>query len=498
MINSELLLKETLLFIQNWRHIITPVAIAILYLFSILAACHILLKKRDPRGSLGWIAVCFGFPGIGVLAYLLFGINRVKTRGQDWASTGMWDLTLSAADKEEALEKASHHDLENIPAFHQIKNVADTVTKKNLVGGCHVSPLYNGEEAYPAMVEAISNAKKSVYIVSYIFESDDSGLKFVKALEAAKKRGVDVRVVIDGLGDYFSFPRISKVLKKHKVPVANFLPLSFWSGSLYLNLRNHRKIMIVDGKVGFTGGMNIRGRHNVATHKDKKVLIRDVHFRITGPVVGQLQDAFLVDWLFATGQAPENAITYDSTPTGTALCRGISDAPDKDFEKIRLAMMGALTAAQSHIRIMTPYFIPDASMLGALNAAALRGVKVEIILPEKNNINYMQWASQAFFWELLIHGVKIYYQPPPFCHSKLFMVDDFYTLIGSANWDPRSLRLDFEFNLEVFDKNFNKEMSEHFDETKRISKEILYDASEQRSLFAKLRDSFCKLFAPYL
>lgn len=471
-------------------------AVGLLYLIGILAAVHVLLNKRDPRASLGWVIVCVGFPGIGVIGYILFGVNRVKTRGQDWKSSGIWDLDLHPQDKSQEPAEVPQ-EISESPVYREIKHVVDTVTDRPLLSGCKVMPLVNGEEAYPRMIEAINNAKASVYLVTFIFKNDQTGHRFFDALEAAVERGVDVRVIVDGIGNHYSLRTTSAELRKRGVPVEKFLPLSLAKGSLHLNLRNHRKVMVIDGSIGFTGGMNIHDRHCIEKPGNKKV-VQDIHFQVTGPVVGQMQDAFLLDWFFCTNEKPEGPIVYDSKPKGQALCRGLTDGPDKDFEKIHLAIIGAFTAAQKHIRIMTPYFVPDTAMIATLNAAALKGIQVDIVLPEENNLNYVKWASQAFFGDLLIHGVNIHYQPAPFNHSKLLMIDDVYTMLGSTNMDARSLRLNFEFNLEVFDANFTKGLILHFEEMKAKSRQITLEEVENQPLWARLRDGFFKLFAPYL
>lgn len=488
--------SDMLTFLALWTHIIVPIMVVTLYALALVASGHILITKRDPRAALGWIVACLGFPGIGVVFYLLFGINRVKTRGQDWISTGMQDRFVSEAENQKNELKIPEHFITN-PVFHQVKHVVDTLTMRPLVSGCHIEALHNGEEAYPRMLASIEAAQKSIYLSTYILDTNATGQQFFDALERAQKRGVDVRVLIDGFGNLYSWPSAYRALKKRGVRVAKFLPLNFSKRGIHLNLRLHRKIMVVDGRVGYTGGMNIGDRHLVKT-KTGRQAVQDVHFMVTGPVVGQLQDTFLIDWYFTTEDKHADTLAYDSTTTGLALSRGIADAPDKDFEKIRLTIIGALTAAREHIRIMTPYFIPDTAMISALNAASLKGVNVEIILPVKNNLPYVKWASQAYFWELLQHNVKIFYQPAPFAHSKYLVIDDFYSLVGSANLDPRSLRLNFEFNLEVYDKPFAYSLSQHFDSVRIASQQISATDMEVRSLAVKLRDSFFKLFSPYI
>jgi cardiolipin synthase len=211
-----------------------------------------------------------------------------------------------------------------------------------------------------------------------------------------------------------------------------------------------------------------------------------------------MQEAFFEDWQFTTGE-PVAGIDYpDAVPGAEAFCRGISDGPNEDFEQLTWLLVGALNCARRRVRIMTPYLIPDRSLITAINAAALRGVTVEIMLPEKNNLPYVAWATRAYLWELLQYGTRIYYQPSPFVHSKFLLVDDAYALVGSANLDPRSLRLNFEFCLEVYDRRLNDTLARHFDTLHGLSREVFKEELDVRPLPLKLRDAFAKLFSPYL
>jgi len=206
---------------------------------------------------------------------------------------------------------------------------------------------------------------------------------------------------------------------------------------------------------------------------------------------------FFEDWHFTTGD--EDWEGYRPTPeVGSALCRGIKDGPNEDFERFQWIVVGALTCARTSVKIMTPYFIPNRDVIAALNAAALRGVDVAIIMPAKNNLPFVKWASQAMLWELAQYGVRFFYAPPPFSHSKLLMVDDFYLNIGSANLDPRSLRLNFEFNMEVYDPELGKTLAEHFAAVQETCDEVTSETLANRSFAVRLRDSTAKLFAPYL
>jgi len=281
-----------------------------------------------------------------------------------------------------------------------------------------------------------------------------------------------------------------------KARVALFLPLTLSWKSIRLNLRNHRKLLVVDGAIAFTGGMNIAHRH-VVSDADNQHPTADIQFRVVGPVVNALNETFLEDWFFATGEAVD-WLPEPTAPAGRALCRVIKDGPNEDFERLQWILVGAMSCARESIRVITPYFIPSRELLAAINSAVLRGVRVEMILPEMSNLPYVDWACRAMLWEVLQYGTAIYWQPAPFDHTKLLVVDDFYVNLGSANLDPRSLRLNFELNLEVFDPDLAIALGRHIDVLRDRSKKVSLEMLDGRSFPVKLRDATAKLFAPYL
>jgi len=467
--------------------------LATLWIFSFLSAGHALLNKRDPRAAAGWIITCLAMPGIGALLYWLLGVNRIRTRSREKQEQGqgMHWLHVDWPPRSK--------DIELFPTSSTCQgliNLSNAVTRRPLVYGNKITPLYNGEQAYPAMLAAISMAKESIFFSSYIFTPDKIGQQFVDALIAAAGRGIDVRVLVDAFGEMYSLKKVRRKFRNTKVQFAAFLPFTLL-GSFYFNLRNHRKILVVDNRYGFTGGMNIRDRH-MAMDKNNQQRIIDIHFHLEGPVCEQLRDAFMEDWHFTVGEEREPYQWKTPETAGTACCRGISAGPNEAHENLNWILIGALACAKSHVRIMTPYFIPSRAQLAAINTAALRGVRVEILLPEQSNLPFVAWATNALLFELLEQKTHIYFQPPPFVHSKLLLIDDEYALIGSANIDPRSLRLNFEFNVEVFDSETVSELTSHFNQSREQAREISLEDMDQRPLSRRLRDSFCKLFTPYL
>lgn len=465
-------------------------------LFAFIASAHAIIYKREPRAAALWVVVIWLVPFIGSLLYLLFGINRIKRKAAlilgelEHYRACPHKIGLSPTELQEYLPHNSRH-------LAVLAKLASKVVVRPLESGNSIELLDCGDEAYPVMLDHIRKAKKSISLCTYIFDCDKIGMEFANALAEAVKNGVQVRVLVDTAGEKYSWPRITRILKKLGVTCSLFNTTTRIPGFFSINLRNHKKIMVVDGVTGFTGGMNIRDGNLLS--KNPPYPVRDLHFRVTGPVVGQLQEAFVDDWYFTTGETLRGEIWFpEIKDTGSSFARGITDGPDEDFEKLRLIILGALACAQRSIKIMTPYFLPDSSIISSLNIAALKGVDVDIILPDKNNLPFVKWASVAMLWQVLEKGCRVWLSKPPFDHSKLLIVDDCWTLIGSANWDSRSLRLNFEFCLEIYDPKFACIASQVFESRKSISRLITLAEVDARPLPIRFRDGVAKLFAPYL
>jgi cardiolipin synthase len=463
-------------------------------LLSLFSAGHALLFKRDPRAAFGWIVISMTVPLFGPFLYWTMGVNRIHRRARQWLESGR-RLSGWARFPERDGEEAARFLPEGGEHLAELRSLGDRVGYFPLVAGNLVVSLNNGDCTYPAMLAAIDAACHSVHLSTYIFDGDETGRRFTDALKAAAGRGVQVRVIIDSMGEKYSRPTARRLLKGSGVKVGRFLPLS---QGVYINLRNHRKILVVDGCRAFTGGINIRSRH-VTGGDGVAPAVVDRHFSVQGPVVADLQRVFLGDWHFVTGEILMDGHLFPPiAPAGTALVRAVADGPDKEFRKIHQIIMGALTCARRHVRIMTPYFIPDQPLISALVTAALRGIDVTLVLPGRNNLPYVQWATQAYLWELLKQGIRVFYQPPPFVHTKLLLVDGVWGLIGSANLDPRSLRLNFEFDLEIYDREFAELMGRDFDAAVARSRRVTLAEMDGRPLPRRIRDGAAKLFSPYL
>ncbi len=454
------------------------------------------LRKRQVPAVIGWVGLAWLAPIVGSLLYVSFGINRIRRaasalqREPILGDTGDFRSAQAGGDFLHTL--AAQH-----PTLPGLARLGYQATGNPLLPGNAIELLQNGGEAYPAMLAAIGEAQQTITLLSYIFDNDEAGEAFLHALSAAAARGVEVRVLIDDVGSRYSRPSMVQRLRAAGIPVATFLPTRLPRFARYANLRNHRKILVIDGRLGFTGGMNIRLGHWL--EKQPKDPVRCLHFRVEGPVVYELQRAFAVDWAFVTREALDRDPWFPRLGRiGDVVARGVPDGPDGDIENILELLLGALSAATHKVRIITPYFLIDDVLLRALQVAAMRGVIVQIVIPDRSNIPVMDWAMTPQFVHLLEKGVRVFRSPAPFDHSKAFTVDGQWCLIGSTNWDARSLLLNFEFNLECYDPALTAQLDKLIDERISTAHAVTRAELKSRSLPVRLRDGIARLGAPYL
>lgn len=449
------------------------------------ATLHALLFKSDSRATLGWIGVVLFFPYAGAALYLLFGINRVRRKAQRRGIFGIpWHESGIVPPPAPVREKVS-----------AMAHVGRAITGEPPTDGNAIKMLVNGEAAFAEMLSSIDAATHSIWLMSYIFDYDQTGRAFVEALGRAVGRGVDVRVLVDDIGRRYRWPGVVSPLRKVGVHVRCFMPIRLLPPSLSLNLRNHRKLLVVDGRTGFAGGMNIGDRQLLRPPKGPGST--DLHFRFEGPEVARFAALFDADWQRADGEALALPGAKPMTEA-SCRCRLVPDGPDNHLDHLSLLIDGVISAARKRVHIVTPYFLPHRKLIGALQSAALRGVDVRVIVPGKNNWPIVQWALGHVLWELVNVGVRIYEQPPPFAHTKCILVDDSYALVGSTNLDPRSLRLNFELGIEVFSETFNATLAEHVAQLCDAATEVTRDAVVNKSTVARMRDATVALFSPYL
>lgn len=468
-----------------WWEIVAALATFALAAF---AAGHALLYKRDVRAAIGWVGLVLLVPLLGGLLYLTLGVNRIRRR-----ASGMPQERLRPATGGQRPVRAE----EVGESLAALARLGQRINPLPLLAGNRVAPLLNGDQAYPEMLAAIEGAERSVGLATYIFDQDTAGRRFLAALARAVERGVEVRVLVDAVGLRYSWPPMDRELRRAGVPVARFLPTRLPWKIPYANLRNHRKILIVDGRVAFTGGMNLRHGHLLGERPRHPV--QDLHFRVEGPAVAELQELFVHDWQFTTREALGGEGWFPPlAERGPVVARVIADGPDEDFDRLRWTLLGALAVASRSVTVVTPYFLPDQALITALGVAALRGVEVDILLPEQNNLRLVQWAAQAQLWQVLERGCRVHLTPPPFDHSKLLLVDEGWALVGSANWDPRSLRLNFEVGVECYDAALGRRLAGIVEARRAEAREVSLAELDARPLPIRLRDGLARLLTPYL
>ncbi|WP_245436612.1 phospholipase D-like domain-containing protein [Methylobacterium sp. V23] len=452
-----------------------------------LVSIHVLLRKREVGAAIGWIGLVWLAPLFGSSLYALFGVNRVTRRAQKLR------IKPSQASPQREENEAPAPVLPE--RFQPLDQAVRRITALPLQAGNRIAPLRNGDAVYPAMLEAIGKARHSIALSSYIFRKDEIGCAFLDALEAAHLRGVAVRVLVDGIGSGYFFASVYGGLRRRGVPVGRFMHSVLPWRMPFLNLRTHKKLLIIDGTLAFTGGINIADENRVATHPSEPV--RDVHFRIEGPVVTQLTAAFASDWAFVMDQELEGPAWFPPlAPRGETQARTVSSGPDADLRKIELVVLEAITCARTSIRLMTPYFLPSEVLVSALSLAALRGLTVDVIIPMESDHAVVDWATRAHVDPLLRSDVRIWLDDPPFDHAKLLVIDDAWCFIGSANWDTRSFRLNFELNVEVYDSGLARHLDAFMEE--KMSVRLTHEYLSQRGLPLRLRDAGVRLLLPYL
>ncbi len=469
---------------EYWPHLAFVVSIAA----GLAAAIHAAATKDEVRAATGWVAVVLLSPFFGAFIYLIAGINRVRRVA----------VQRRRRSRNRVRGDRSHPTRPDVVAYPALVRLGDSVSPFGLQRGNRMTPLVGGDEAYPAMIEAIRQAEKSVALATYIFDHDEAGLAVAQALGEAHARGVTVKVLIDGVGSRYSSPPIAQVLARKGVGAALFMSDVIGLKLPYANLRSHRKILVVDGRVGFTGGMNIR--EHFLTSAMGEHTARDTHFRVEGPIVEQLMAVFAEDWAFTTNEILLGARWYphhDALPDGVPA-RAVPSGPDTALAATHAMLMGAMSVARERIRVATPYFLPDQQLVAAFGIAARRGVAVDIVIPEANNLRLVDYAMTAQLDQVLRHGCRVWRAAGPFDHSKLFSVDGVWSCVGSSNLDPRSLRLNFELDVEVHDPGLASWIDRRIGERIAAAKPETLATLAARPRWQRLRNRFVWLASPYL
>ncbi|WP_035359280.1 phospholipase D-like domain-containing protein [Achromobacter insuavis] len=479
------------LLIDYWPHMVFTISVVA----GAGAAVHAAMTKQDVRSAIGWVGLALFSPLFGAAVYFVAGINRIR-------KTRLSQQRDEAMLVDAALVETPSVDVAPIsgPQFASLKVLGDRVSRFRLLGGNAVRPLAGGDEAYPAMLQAIREARHAVAMQSYIFDNDAIGREMAQALIEARERGVQVRVLIDAIGAKYSRPPIVRMLARGGVPVARFMtnPLGVLRMP-YANLRSHRKVLVVDGRVGFTGGMNVRAAFVTALSGAATNV--DTHFRVEGPIVTQLMSVFAHDWNFTTHESLPAQPWFDpqaQPPHGAVPMRCVPSGPDRALGSAHSILLGALAVAQRHVRIQSPYFLPDQPLIGALATAARRGVVVDIVIPGKNNLRLVDYAMTAQLDQVVRTGCRVWRSQGAFDHSKLMTVDDGWAYVGSSNLDPRSLRLNFELDTEIYDVDVARWVGARIDAQVAGARRQTLEELLQAPFAKRLRNKVIWLATPYL
>jgi cardiolipin synthase len=477
-----------------WTMYWPDIVLAASLVLGIAGAIHAIMTKDDVRAATGWVGVIVLNPILGALIYLVLGVNRVRraaiARRRRRSGAGMDDRETSPA-----LDVA----VASARQFASLQRLGDKVSPFAVTAGNALRLLQGGDEAYPAMLEAIRGARSSIALQSYIFDNDPVGREIALALIEAAGRGVAVRVLIDAIGARYSRPQIVGLLREGGVRTARFNGNLIGLRLPYANLRCHRKLLVVDGEIAFTGGMNIRAQFS-SLYADGPPT-RDTHARICGPMVQSLLAAFVQDWRFTTGRRLHGK-AWESVPQPqpgpSVMARAILSGPDVTLGSNHSLVMGAIAVAQRSIRICSPYFLPDLTLTSALAIAAQRGIEVDIVIPSQNNLALVDAAMTAQLDQVLRPGCRVWRATGPFDHSKLMAVDGAWALIGSSNLDSRSLRLNFELDVEIYDRDIAGEVDAAIRQRIASAWPETLATLRARPLLTRLRNRTVWLASPYL
>ncbi|HWK60783.1 MAG TPA: cardiolipin synthase [Eoetvoesiella sp.] len=478
------------LFEEYWPHLVFLVSVVT----GATAAVHAAMTKNDVRAAISWVGVILMSPLVGPFLYLIAGINRIR---RDQISQQR-DKSLKEYSR---IQSPTNFEIAEYSArqFESLRLLGDKISRHPLRNGNNIRMLVGGDQTYPAMIQAIDQARKSIALQTYIFDNDSEGRKIADALARAKERGVEIRVLIDSIGSKYSRPPIIHLLRKKGIQTALFMTNPLGLRMPYANLRSHRKILVVDGRIGFTGGMNIREAFVTAVAGDKTA--GDTHFRVEGPIVMQLISVFAQDWEFTT----KEALPYDtwcdetsSPPEPKVPARCIWSGPDRAIVSTHNMLLGAFAVAQRHIRIQSPYFLPDATLLGAINTAARRGIIVDIVIPGSNNLRLVNYAMTAQLDQVIRTGCRVWRARGNFNHSKLITIDGAWSYVGSSNMDPRSLRLNFELDVEIYSRDTALAIEKQIDGEIAHSDRTTLEGLAEIPFRKRLRNRIIWLASPYL
>jgi cardiolipin synthase A/B len=469
--------------------------VGLILLFDAVAVLTLIFfERRDPESVLSWIFAVITLPIAGFVLYLVFGFKYFKTRAFGLKSTGdLAVVTRVRKGEERGFLDETEQNLAGLGAYPELVRLLWTESAAFLSTGNRVDVFVDGNRKFGALLEAIAGAKHHIHLEYYIVRDDALGERLLTALEAKVREGVQVRLLYDDLGNKVPRRRY-RVLTAAGGRVSGFYRALIPSVGFRLNYRNHRKIAIIDGRIGFVGGFNVGDEYLGLGPLGPW---RDTAIRLQGAAVRSLQLRFVLDWNYATHEdlKLESAYFLPSVPSGSAAVQIVSGGPDTTWNPPREQYVKMVDSARRTCYLQTPYFIPDVSVMTALRIAALSGVDVRIMIPQKADQPFVHWASLSNVGELLEAGVRVFAYRVGFLHAKTITIDDAVTSVGSANWDLRSFKWNFETNAVVYDRAFGETYRRIFEDDMTRSTEITRASYASRSGAVRFKESVCRLFS---
>lgn len=472
------------------------IAILILFMLANMISVFslIFIERKDPTTTWAWLLILLLIPGVGFILYLLLGQNL--SRQKIFREKKIIDKTRAAG-------------LQEMQEIHGIKrelqgNYSDLILmnynycESIFTTGNETKIYISGEKKFKDLINDIRAAKKFIHIEYYIFRFDELGKAIINELHEKVNQGVEVRLLVDGMGSKFLKKKNIKYIESLGIKFSIFFPGIFPRINTRINYRNHRKIVVIDGEIGYVGGFNVGNEYINRGHQFK--FWRDTHLRVKGQAVNELNKRFVLDWDYAANENFDNIIKYfpKAKDYGDVGIQIVSSGPDHMDEYIKIAYMKIINNAQKYVYIQTPYLVPDEPMLEALRISALSGVDVRIIVPGVPDHFFMEWILSANIDNLINYGVKIYRYNNGFIHSKTIVSDDIVSSIGTANMDNRSFRLNFEVNAFIYDTNVAKEQAKIFLNDEKFSTLVTKEIHDGRSRVLRIKESLIRLVAPIL
>lgn len=480
---------------------IVSVLLGVIIVLNILfAVVMIFRERRDAPSSWAWLLVLFFIPVLGFLLYLLFGQNLSRYRMFQWEDRKKLGIETLLASQLDHIRNNTFAFQDDTAIHHkQLINMHVTNNDAVLTEDNSIDIFTDGNEKFDKLLQDMNEAKHSIHLQYYIFKNDSLGKRLLSALTKKAEEGVKVRVLYDDLGSRGLRPSFFRKLRGAEGEVEVFFPSKLRWINLRMNYRNHRKLVIIDGSIGYVGGFNV-GDEYVSLNPAFGYW-RDTHLRIQGTAVHAIQTRFILDWNQATekrGIAYSPELFPSPEMTGKSSMQIVTSGPDSEWEQIKNGYIKMILTAKKTIYIQTPYFIPDASLLDALKIASLSGVKVELMIPNKPDHPFVYWATMSYVGELLNSGAKVYIYENGFIHAKTIVVDDEISSVGTANIDVRSFKLNFEVNAFIYDQTISKQLVDAFGKDVALSRVLTLEAYHQRTRKIRFKESVSRLLSPIL